>query len=80
MAIIETVNTTLLSSARELRDQLRQISALDIAYIIYTHQHFDLVMDSAFLTKRTTAYHGAIGGMKYLETNLARNGTACPGS
>lgn len=58
--------------AHELRDQLRQISVLDIAYIIYTHQHFDHVIGSAFLTRRTIAYHGAISGIKYLETNLAK--------
>lgn len=58
--------------ARDLRDQLRQLSELDIAYIIYTHQHFDHVVGSAFLTKRTIAYHGAISGIKYLEANLAR--------
>lgn len=58
--------------ADELRDQLRQMSDLDIAHIIYTHQHFDHVIGSAFLTKRTIAYHGAIGGIRYLETNLAK--------
>jgi len=59
--------------AHDLRDQLRQMSELDIAYIIYTHQHFDHVMGSAFLTKRTIAYNGAISGIKYLETNLAND-------
>jgi len=59
--------------AHDLRDQLRQISELDIAYIIYTHQHFDHVMGSAFLTKRTIAYNGAISGIKYLETSLAND-------
>ncbi len=61
--------------AHDLRDQLRQISELDIAYIIYTHQHFDHVVGSAFLTKRTIAYDGAISGIKYLETNLAKEFT-----
>ena len=59
--------------AYDLRDQLRQMSELDIAYIIYTHQHFDHVMGSAFLTKRTIAYNGAISGIKYLETSLAND-------
>ena len=58
--------------ADDLRSQLRQMSELDIAYIIYTHQHFDHVIGSAFLTKRTIAYQGAISGIKYLETNLAK--------
>ena len=56
----------------DLRNQLHQMSELDIAYIIYTHQHFDHVMGSAFLNKRTIAYQGAISGIKYLETNLAK--------
>lgn len=58
--------------ARELRDQLQQLSRLDIAYIVYTHQHFDHVMGSAFLTKRTIAYQGAISGIRYLKTNLGK--------
>lgn len=58
--------------ASDLRDQLRQLSQADIAYIIYTHQHFDHVMGSAFLTRRTIAYNEAISGIKYLETNLAK--------
>ncbi len=58
--------------ARELRGQLRQMSDLDIAYIIYTHQHFDHVIGSAFLTERTIAYQGAISGINYLKANLAK--------
>ena len=58
--------------AADLRSQLRQMSPLDIAYIIYTHQHFDHVMGSAFLSRRTIAYQGAISGIRQLETNLAR--------
>lgn len=59
--------------ATDLRDQLRQMGQSDIAYIVYTHQHFDHVMGSAFLTKRTIAYNGAISGIKYLETNLEKD-------
>jgi len=59
--------------ASELREQLGQLSDSDIAYIIYTHQHFDHVMGSAFLTRRTIAYNGAISGIKYLETSLAND-------
>jgi len=55
----------------DLRKQLRQMSPLDIAYIIYTHQHFDHVMGSSFLSRRTIAYQGAISGIKHLKTNLA---------
>lgn len=59
--------------ARDLHHQLRQLSDSDIAYIIYTHQHFDHVIGSAFLTRRTIAYSGAISGIKYLETSLAND-------
>jgi len=39
---------------------------------VYTHQHFDHVMGSSFLTKRTIAYQGAINGIRHLEANLAQ--------
>ena len=54
----------------ELRDQLRQISELDIAHIIYTHEHFDHVMGSTFLTNRTIAHEGAVSGIENLRTTL----------
>jgi len=58
--------------ARDFCEQLQQLSSKEIAYLIYTHQHFDHVMGAAFLTKRTIAHNGAISGIKYLETNLAK--------
>jgi len=58
--------------ARDFCDQLQQITSKDIAYLIYTHQHFDHVMGATYLTKRTIAYSGAISGIKYLEANLAK--------
>jgi len=67
------VDTPMLpEEARDFCDQLQQITSKDIAYLIYTHQHFDHVIGAAYLTKRTIAYDGAISGIKYLETNLAK--------
>ena len=67
------VDTPMLpEEARDFCDQLQQITSKDIAYLIYTHQHFDHVMGAAYLTKRTIAYDGAISGIKYLETNLSK--------
>jgi cyclase len=56
--------------ARELREQLRQMSELDIAIVIYTHEHFDHVMGSAFLTNRTIAHDGAMSAIGNLQTTL----------
>ena len=56
--------------AADLRDQLRQMGQSDIAYIIYTHQHFDHVMGSAYLTKQTIAHEGTLTGIQYLKGNL----------
>ena len=56
--------------ARELREQLRQMSELDINHVIYTHEHFDHVMGSAFLTNRTIAHDGAVGAIENLRTTL----------
>lgn len=55
---------------RELREQLRQMSELDIAIVIYTHEHFDHVMGSAFLTNRTIAHDRAMSAMENLRTTL----------
>ncbi|MFC1858441.1 MBL fold metallo-hydrolase [Thermodesulfobacteriota bacterium] len=56
--------------AAELRTELRKISDLDIAYVIYTHQHFDHVVGGTFLTKRAIACKAALGGIAYLKKNL----------
>ncbi len=56
--------------ARELREQLRQMSELDISHVIYTHEHFDHVMGTAFLTDRTIAHDTAVSAMENLRTTL----------
>ena len=58
--------------ARQLRDELGRISSGDIAYIVYSHQHFDHVMGSAFLTKKTIACRAAMSGIGYLKENLEK--------
>ena len=56
--------------ARELREQLHQMSELDINHVIYTHEHFDHVMGTAFLTDRTIAHDGAVSAMENLRATL----------
>jgi cyclase len=56
--------------ANKLRRELRRLSDLDVAYIIYTHQHFDHVMGSASLAKQAIAHQGTLTGIKYLKENL----------
>jgi cyclase len=56
--------------ATELRKELRRLSDLEIAHVIYTHQHFDHVMGSAFLSKQTIAHQGTLTGIQYLKGNL----------
>jgi len=57
--------------ARDLKAQMRKLSARRIAYVIYTHEHFDHVIGSAYLTrKRIVAHQAAVSEIEYLKTNL----------
>ncbi|MBN1613604.1 MAG: MBL fold metallo-hydrolase [Deltaproteobacteria bacterium] len=58
--------------ADRLRKELFLLSDLDIAHIIYTHQHFDHVIGSAYLSKRTIAHQGTLTGIGYLKNNLKK--------
>jgi cyclase len=56
--------------ARELRDQIHKLTGQDIIYLIYTHEHFDHVLGSAYLTNRIIAHQAAVSDIEYLKTNL----------
>jgi cyclase len=58
--------------ARQLQDELGRIGSGEIAYIVYSHQHFDHVMGSAFLTRKTIACRAAVSGIQYLVENLEK--------
>lgn len=56
---------------RDLLDQIRKLTSKRIAYLIYTHEHFDHVLGGAGLTKKVIAHYAAVKDIEYLRTNLA---------
>jgi cyclase len=54
----------------DLKNQIRQLTNKRIAYVIYTHEHFDHVIGGAGLTKRVIAQHAAVKDIEYLRENL----------
>src|SRR4030042_5094392 len=56
---------------RDLRDQIRKLTNKRIAYLIYTHEHFDHVLGGAGLTKKVIAHYAAVSDIEYLRTKLA---------
>jgi cyclase len=56
--------------ARDLREQIRKLTRKRIAYLIYTHEHFDHVLGGAGLTKKVIAHYAALGDIEYLRSNL----------
>ncbi|HUV44744.1 MAG TPA: MBL fold metallo-hydrolase [Dehalococcoidales bacterium] len=61
---------TLPHEVSDLRNELRRLSPLDIAYLVYTHGHFDHLIGGAHLTGRTIAHRGAADEIAYLKENL----------
>jgi glyoxylase-like metal-dependent hydrolase (beta-lactamase superfamily II) len=55
---------------RSLLGELSQISIMDIAYLVYTHEHFDHVIGSAHLTKRIIAHQASVSEIARLKTDL----------
>jgi glyoxylase-like metal-dependent hydrolase (beta-lactamase superfamily II) len=55
---------------RDLTNTLRQISPLNIAYLIYTHEHFDHLIGGNHFMGQIVAHQGSIDEIKYLRTNL----------
>ncbi len=55
---------------RDLKDQIWQLTKKRIAYVIYTHEHFDHVIGGAGLTKKVIAQHAAVKDIQYLKKNL----------
>jgi cyclase len=56
--------------AQKLTEALRRLSGRDIAYIVYTHQHFDHIMGSGYFGKPAIAHQAALSGIMFLKTNL----------
>ena len=57
---------------RNLRNELKQLSRLDIAYLIYTHEHFDHLIGSTNFTRRIIAHQRTINEIVFLKTNLPK--------
>jgi cyclase len=55
---------------RDLKNQIRRLTKKHIAYVIYTHEHFDHVIGSAGLSKKVIAQHSAVRDIEYLRENL----------
>jgi len=55
---------------RDLKDQIRQLAKKRIAYVIYTHEHFDHVIGGHGLSKKVIAQHSAVKDIEYLRENL----------
>ena len=55
---------------RDLKDQILRLTKKKIAYVIYTHEHFDHVIGGAGLTKKVIAQHSAVKDIEYLRENL----------
>lgn len=58
--------------ARTLTAEIRKLSSRDIAYVIYSHQHFDHVMGSGYFKKPAIAHQASLSGINFLKTNLDR--------
>lgn len=57
--------------AIDLKVQLRKLTNRRIARLIYTHEHFDHVIGSAYLTRKgIIAHQSAVSEIEYLKTNL----------
>jgi cyclase len=56
---------------RDLRDQIRKLTSKRIAYLIYTHEHFDHVLGASGLTKKVIAHYAAVKDIEYLRKDLA---------
>ena len=55
---------------RNLLGELSQVSLMDIAYLVYTHEHFDHLIGSAHLTRRIIAHQASVGEIRRLKTGL----------
>jgi len=58
------------NDVRDLRDQIRRLTKQRIAYLIYTHEHFDHVLGAKGLTNRVIAHYKAAVDIEYLKKNL----------
>jgi cyclase len=57
---------------RDLRDQIRRLTKKRIAYVIYSHEHFDHVLGAKGLTRKVIAQQAAVKDIKYLRKNLPK--------
>jgi cyclase len=57
---------------KDLRDQIRQLTKKQIAYVIYTHEHFDHVLGAKGLSKKVIAQQAAVKDIEYLKKNLPK--------
>jgi len=57
--------------ALDLKAQLRKLTKRRIVRLIYTHEHFDHVIGSAYLTRKgIIAHYATVNEIEYLRTNL----------
>jgi len=55
---------------RNLLSELGKLSPPDIAYLVYTHEHFDHLIGGAHLTNRIIAHQASIAEIARLKTDL----------
>ena len=68
---VVVVDTPMLpEEADTLRRELGRLAQREVAYVVYTHQHFDHVMGAAYLTRRAIACGAAVSGIARLRTGL----------
>jgi cyclase len=58
------------NDVRDLRDQIRRLTKQRIAYLIYTHEHFDHVLGAKGLTGKVVAHYQVVDDIAYLKKNL----------
>jgi len=57
---------------RDWLSKIRERTQKRIAFLIYTHEHFDHVCGGAYLTKNIIAHRAAVEDIKYLQKNLGK--------
>lgn len=57
---------------RDLSQRLRSLSHPDIAYLIYTHEHFDHLIGGAHFTRRIVAHQDTVSEITYLKESLPK--------
>jgi len=57
---------------RDLDNSLHQLSRLNIACLIYTHEHFDHLIGGAHFTRRIIAHQETVNEILYLKKNLPK--------